>query len=132
MRIRFIVSMALIAGAGTAFAEVPSNVIIDAPGVLQKGRKADLPDVKATPQAWPRLDPGSALCKTPDDLTRLAANRAHTEGGGQANCQIMHSPTAIDIVQRAAPGRTQVRLRDRPAAIGWTDVWLPERAPAGR
>ncbi len=116
-----------------AWAQVKDDSIsFDAPGLL--GKKADKksPDVKSSPQAWPRLDPGAAICRSVEDLARLAANRARTEGGGRADCQIVQVPTAVSVVQRMAPGRTQVRLTDRPTTVVWTDVWLPEKAPTKR
>ncbi len=108
------------------------TVTFAAPGLLEKKSDKKIPDVKAAPQAWPRLDPGSALCRTAEDLTRLTANRTHTAGGGPADCQIVHVATAVDVVQRQGAGRTQIRLTERPAVLGWTDVWLPEKAPLKR
>ena len=128
MRMRLLVLLTLVLPIVPALAQ---NVILDAPGLLEKKGKKGLPDVKAAPQAWPRLDPGSALCRTSEDLTRLAANRAHSEGGGPADCQIIQIATAVKIVQRAGLGHTEVRLTDRPTITGWTDVWLPEKAPGG-
>ena len=112
-------------------AAMAQNVLLNAPGLLEKKSKAGAPDVKAAPQAWPRLEIGAALCRSEADLGRLAANRAHTEGGGAADCQIMRAATGVQIVQRKGPGRTQVRVTDQPAVVGWTDVWLPEKAPSG-
>lgn len=109
-----------------------SNVKFNAPGLLGGKAPAKAPDVKASPQAWPRLDPGSALCKTEADLARLAANRTGGEGGGRADCQIVRVATAVTIVARPGPGRTQVRLTNSPNVDGWTDVWLPEKAPGAR
>ncbi len=131
MRHRLLVLLALLLSPLPAMAD-NENIIFDAPGLLGKGAKKGLPDVKPSPLAWPRLDPGAALCRTADDLTRLAANRARTEGGGPANCRIVQVPTAVKIVQRAGPGRTEVRLSDQPTVTGWTDVWLPEKSPSGR
>lgn len=130
MHVRLFLLLVLVVLAMPAQAE--DKVIFDAPGLLTKKAKPGLPDVKVAPQAWPRLDSGAALCRSADDLTRLAANRAHTEGAGRADCQIVRVATAIQIVQREGPGRTQVRLTDQPSTIGWTDVWLPEKAPKGR
>ena len=131
MRASFHLSLLAIAVALAVIASqaVAQNVIFDAPGLLEKKAKPGAPDVKAAPQAWPRLDPGAALCRTEADLDRLAANRAHTEGAGPADCQIMRVPTAIQIVQRAGPGHTQVRLSEQATTVGWTDVWLPDKAP---
>lgn len=131
MRLRLLLLLALVPFALPALAE-DSNVKLDVPGLLPKKGPTRAPDVKAAPQAWPRLDPGAALCRSEADLARLTANRARTEGGGPADCQIVRVATAVDIVQRSGPGRTQVRLTDKPTTTGWTDVWLPEKAPGGR
>jgi hypothetical protein len=109
-----------------------AQVIIDAPSIT--GRKtpdARLPDVKPAPLAWPRLDPGAVLCRTEGDLERLAARRQGEEGTGPADCRLVNGPTAVTIMQRRGPGRTQVRLTDAPTISGWTDVWLPDKAPVG-
>ncbi len=133
MRARLFLLLALVLLAFPALAQSTNdNIIFDAPGLLGKKGRPGLPDVKASPQAWPRLDPGAALCRSSADLTRLAANRAHTEGGGPADCQIIRVATAVQVVQREGPGRTQVRLTDQPSVAGWTDVWLPEKAPGVR
>jgi len=42
---------------------------------------------------------------------------------------MIRSPTPIQIQRRAGPGRTQVSLTDQNGLDGWTDAWLPERAP---
>jgi len=131
MRHCLLVLLALLLSPLPAMAE-NDNIIFDAPGILQKGGKKGLPDVKPSPLAWPRLDPGAPLCRTADDLARLTANRHHTEGGGPADCRIVQVATAVKIVQRAGPGRTEVRLSDQPTVTGWTDVWLPEKSPSGR
>ena len=128
MRSRMFLFLALVPFALPALAE-DSNVKLDMPGLLSKKPPTRAPDVKAAPQAWPRLDPGAALCRSEGDLTRLAANRARTDGGGPADCKIMRIATAVQVVVRAGPGRTQVRLTDQPTTTGWTDVWLPEKAP---
>jgi hypothetical protein len=104
------------------------KVLLDAPAFTKQKPKPGPPDVRAPAQAWPRLDPGSALCRTEDDLARLSANR-RGEAGGPADCRIVSAPTAIEILQRKSPGRTEVRVSGRDSAIGWTDVWLPERPP---
>lgn len=118
-----LVLAALSGGPATA------QVIINAPGFLEKKPDARAPDVRASPLAWPRLDPGSVMCRSEADLDRLAARRLGQEAGA-ADCRLINSPTAVTIVQRKGAGRTQVRLTDSPNVTGWTDVWLPERAPA--
>lgn len=104
------------------------RVLFDAPAFVKKKPPPGLPDVKAPAQAWPRLDPGSALCRTEADLDRLAANR-RGEARGPADCKIISTPTGIQIVQRKGLGRTEVRVAGQGGATGWTDVWLPERPP---
>lgn len=133
MPVRFRVALlaAAIVMPALATASLAQNIIFDAPGLLTKKKGNDgLPDVKAAPLAWPRLDPGAALCRSEADLDRLAANRARTEGAGPADCQIIRVPTAIQIVSRKGPGRTQVQVTEQASNIGWTDVWLPEKNPA--
>jgi hypothetical protein len=108
-----------------------SNISLSAPGLLIKKPKPGPPEVKAQPQAWPRLDPGAVLCRSEADLSRLAQRRSGETVDGPVDCQIVRAPTAITIVQRASPGRTEVRTGDSQTASGWTDAWLPEKAPVG-
>lgn len=108
-----------------------AQIILNAPGFTAKKPEARLPDVKASPLAWPRLDPGAVMCRNEADLERLAARRLGQEAG-PADCRLVNTPMAVTIVQRRGPGRTQVRLTDAPTVTGWTDVWLPDKAPAGR
>jgi len=121
----------LLAAALLAPAGATAQIILDAPGFTTKKPEPRMPDVKAQPLAWPRLDPGAALCRTEADLEALAARRQGLEGAGPANGRPVTVPTAITIMQRKGPGRTQVRVTDAPTVTGWTDVWLPEKAPAG-
>ena len=75
------------------------------------------------------------LCKTADDLDRHAANMTARVSGGDtqpADCRIIAQPTGIQILSRQGPGRTQVKLSNPGDVTGWTDVWLPDKAPAGR
>jgi hypothetical protein len=110
-----------------------SDITFD-PGALGvKKPKAGLPDVRAQPLAWPRLDPGAVLCRTEADLQRLAARRAGETVDGTVDCQIIRTPTAISIVQREGPGRVEVQISGGKAgsSSGWTDAWLPAKAPSG-
>jgi len=109
------------------------NVILDAPGLLPKNKPPPPPPPRARPAAWPRLDPGAVLCNTEYDLDRHASNMTARVSGGNtltADCRIVAQPVGIQIVSRQRPGRTQVKLPGD--VIGWTDVWLPEKAPPGR
>ncbi len=114
---------------GLALAQpAAAQVIWDMPNVINPKPKFDTnPDIKTRADAWPRLDPGAVLCKTEDDLQRLAASR-RGEQVGTPNCQMIRTPTAIQIDRRAGLGRTQVTLTDQNVE-GWTDAWLPDRAP---
>jgi hypothetical protein len=126
----------LLAVATGATAQQPppsdSNVSLSAPGLLVKKPPPPAPVVRGPLQAWPRLDAGAALCRSEDDLDRLAARHRGETVDGPIGCQIMRAATPITIVQRKGPGRTEVRTNNPDAGgSGWTDVWLPERAPPG-
>ncbi len=112
-----------------------AQITFDAPGVLVKPPPPGPPEVRAQPLAWPRLDRGAVLCRTEEDLQRLAANRRGGPGGGTVDCRIISQPTAIQIVQRKGPGRTEVQVTaargQKTGETGWTDVWLPDKAPVG-
>jgi len=109
-----------------------SNIKFSGPGFLPKKPPPGPPEVRGPLQAWPRLDPGAALCRTEDDLERLAARHRGEPVSGPIGCQIMRVATPITVIQRKSPGKTEVRTNNPDAGgSGWTDVWLPERAPAG-
>ena len=110
-----------------------SNVSFDAGGLMPKKAKPGLPDVRAQPLAWPRLDAGAVVCRTEEDLQRLGARRRGERVDGAVDCQIVRGATAITIVQRSGPGRTEVKTSDPRAAewSGWTDAWLPEKGTVG-
>jgi hypothetical protein len=104
-----------------------AQVLWDMPNVVEKKPKLDKPTMASRTEVWPRLDPGAVFCKTEADLLRLASSR-RGEPGPRPNCQLIQSPTAIQIQHRAGPGRTQVSLTDQNGQDGWTDAWLPDRA----
>jgi hypothetical protein len=111
------------------------HVILDAPGLTGGDKKAAPPPPRAQPTVWPRLDPGAVLCATEDDLGRHAANMTARVSGGAsqpADCRIIALPTGIQIISRQGLGRTEVKLKTPSNDVGWTDAWLPERAPASR
>ena len=109
-----------------------SNIKFSAPGLLPKKPPPGLPEARGPLQAWPRLDPGAVLCRTEDDLERLAARHRGEPVNGTIGCQIMRAATPITVIQRKSPGKTEVRTNNPDAGgSGWTDVWLPERAPPG-
>jgi hypothetical protein len=125
---RLALALALVAIPGVGASA--QNVILDAPALMKQKAKPGLPDVRVPAAAWPRLDPGAVLCRSEDDLARLAANRTGAGGGGPADCRIINVPTAIQIVARRGPGRTEVQVTGGTSQVGWTDAWLPDKAPA--
>jgi hypothetical protein len=130
-RIGLLAAIALSA-ASTASAQ---HVVLDAPGLLGTNKAPGPPPPRALPTVWPRLDPGAVLCRTLDDLDRYAANMTARVSGGDtqaADCQIIGRPTGIQILSRQGLGRTQVKMSGAGDVSGWTDAWLPERAPAAR
>jgi len=105
------------------------QVVFDMDNITGKKSASGAPPVEqARPDAWPRLDPGAVLCRTEADLVQLAAFR-RGETTNRPACQIIRTPTAIQIVHRAGPGKTEVTLTAQNNLDGWTDAWLPERAP---
>ena len=111
---------------GYAFAQV----ILNAPGFTSRPPPPRPPDVRSAPLAWPRLDPGAPLCRSEADLQRLAARRQGEPVDGPTDCRIITTPTAVTIIERRGPGSTHVRLTDAQTITGWTNVWLPDKAPA--
>jgi hypothetical protein len=111
------------------------RVIFDAPGITGQKKGDQLPTVRAQPTVWPRLDPGAVLCRTEYDLDRHASNmtaRVSGAGTSAADCRIIGQPVGIQILSRQGLGRTEVRLSSSDGATGWTDAWLPDKAPTTR
>lgn len=90
------------------------------------------PAVKPQPLAWPRLDSGAVLCRTEDDLNRLARRRSGESVDGAIDCQVIRHATPITIVHRKGP-RTEVSTNvSGIMPAGWTDAYLPDKAPPGK
>jgi hypothetical protein len=126
-----VVALMTVAVAPAASAQ---HVILDAPG-LKEQNNAPPPPPRAAPAAWPRLDPGAVFCRTEDDLDRHAANMTGRVSGGYtqpADCRIIGFPTGIQILSRQGLGKTQVKLSGPDNTVGWTDAWLPDKAPVRR
>ena len=127
-------ALAIATPAGAQQPPNDSNVSFDAGGLLpKKSKSSGLPDVKAQPLAWPRLDPGSVLCRTPEDLAKLGARRSGERVDGPIDCQIIRAATPISIVQRKGPGQVQVTISDPggDSVTGWTNAWLPDKGTVG-
>jgi hypothetical protein len=105
-----------------------AQVIWDMPNIIEKKPRFDNGPVRPRVDVWPRLDPGAVLCKSEADLSLLAASR-RGQPVDRPNCRLIHAPTAIQIEKRDGPGRTQVSLTGQDGQDGWTDAWLPDRAP---
>ena len=111
------------------------HVMFNAPGLLGDKKADPPPQPRAQPSAWPRLDPGAVLCRTEDDLDRHAANMTAQVSGGytqSADCRMITLPIGIQILSRQGLGRTEVKLSGPGNVTGWTDAWLPEKAPPNR
>ena len=123
--------LAALALAAPAAAQPSDSNISFAPNALMlKKPAAGLPDVKAQPQAWPRLDPGAMFCRSEADLDKLGARRRGERVEGSIDCQVVRTATAISIVQRSGPGRTEIKISGSETS-GWTDAWLPDKGNAG-
>jgi hypothetical protein len=124
--------LAVLAAAAPAGAQAPannSNVSFQS-SLLRKKAAPGMPDVKAQPLAWPRLDAGAVLCRSQADLNRLAQRRTGQAVDGPVDCQVIRTATPITIVQRNGPGQTEVKPSGaQPMDSGWTDAWLPDKAP---
>jgi hypothetical protein len=127
--------LGVLAAPASAQQPTDSNLSFGGGGLRMKKPRAGAqdvkaPDVKAQPLAWPRLDPGSVLCRSEDDLIRLAQRRSGEVADGPVDCQVVRVAVGISILQRKG-GRTEVKLNDaQPMESGWTDAWLPQKAPA--
>lgn len=124
-----------LAVACNAPATLAQHVTFDAPGLLPQPKAPPPPPLRAVATVWPRLDPGAVLCRTADDLARHAANMTARVSGGDtepADCRTIAQPTGIQILSREGQGSTQVKLAVPGSVVGWTDAWLPDRAPGGR
>jgi hypothetical protein len=139
MQIRTLIRLGVLAAPlvcvsvmASAQVKPPDDSNINYGGILQQKRtnsEAPPPAVVAAPMAWPRLDPGSVICRSQDDLQRRAA-LMRGEQAAPADCQPINQPTAIKILERSGPGATEVQITSNNET-GWTDAWLPANPPPG-
>jgi hypothetical protein len=88
---------------------------------------APLPVVKAP---WPRLDTGSILCKSREDLVAYQKRQAGEPASGPApDCHIIQQMTPVQILDREGLASTHVALTDASKQAGWTDVYIPATPP---
>ncbi|HUN43456.1 MAG TPA: hypothetical protein VMU81_24440 [Acetobacteraceae bacterium] len=124
-----LVCMSMLASAQV---KPPSDSNVNYEGLLgqkHSNGEAPPPAVAAPPSAWPRLDPGSVICRSQDDLRRRAALMMG-EQAAPPDCQPVTQPTAIKILDRSGPGATEVQITSN-GETGWTDAWLPANPPPG-
>ena len=99
----------------------------------QAAALAPLPPVH---DPWPRLDAGALLCGTEAELQQHQASILARFGGRDAaeplGCRIVRAMTAVTVVDRHGPARTEVRLPGQPEQLGWTDAIMPEEPPPAR
>lgn len=102
------------------------------PGQRQRGPVA-APGSRFARAPWPRLDAGAFLCRTPEDLAQHhVAVAARLDGGHAAEppgCRMIQGQTAVSVLAREGPGRTQVRITATPTETGWTNSFLPDKSP---
>jgi hypothetical protein len=90
------------------------------------------PPLPNLPEVWPRLDPGSVLCETRDDLSGYQAHLAgesNYPAGVPPKCRMIQQPVGITILERDGPSQTKVMLSGAAKETGWTNVYLPTTAP---
>src|SRR5271154_1862582 len=76
---------------------VDSNIFSRGGGPTVRKPRPALPEVKAQPLAWPRLDPGAVLCRSEADLIRLAQRRSGEVADGPVDCQVVRVAIGITI-----------------------------------
>lgn len=109
-------------------------------GRRQRGSRAATPAVATLPPVhdpWPRLDAGALLCRTQADLQQhQAAIVARISGGHSAEpsgCWVVRAMTAVTVVERDGPARTEVRLPgSSEQQLGWTDQVMSDEPPPAR
>ena len=103
----------------------------------RRGDRGNGPEQAAAPLNVPvatkpprvRLEPGALLCRTEEDLqghqaavaARLDGHPTQEPGG----CHRLSAITAVSVVERHGPARTEVRLPDPAETVGWTDAVVP-------
>jgi hypothetical protein len=90
------------------------------------------PTIVIVPELWPRLDVGALLCTSRDDLVKYQMKIAGdpVPAGPAPDCRTIRKQTAIKILDRDGPSRTQIVTTDAAKQTGWTNTYLPETPPA--
>lgn len=80
---------------------------------------------KPTAEPLQRLDAGALVCPTEAALQQhQAALQARVSGGEvsePSGCRFVRDRTAVAVLDRHGPSRTEVRLPGPPVQVGWTD-----------
>jgi hypothetical protein len=87
----------------------------------------------AVPEPWPRLEAGALLCKSRDDLVayqkQIASGTTVVAAQQATGCRSIRKQTAVQILDRDGPSRTQVVTSDSAKESGWTNTYLPDEKP---
>ena len=135
---RLIATLAALALAGPALAQMgmgtgggmagtagPSGA--GRPSGQGPARAAPPPPPVASPEVWPRLDPGAVFCRSAEDLRAHEAAAANPGMDRRTpGCVTVGRMTGIRILSRQG-NVTQVEVVGPRPQTGWTDAWLPER-----
>jgi hypothetical protein len=82
------------------------------------------PTLKPDPRQ--RLDAGALFCRTESDLQQhevaVTARLDGREAPEPVGCRPVRFMTAVAVLDRHGPARTQVRIPGPPEQIGWTDA----------
>ena len=93
-----------------------------------------LPRLTPKPDPRLRLDAGALLCRSEAGLQQhqaaVTAALDGRTGGEPSGCRFVTAMTAVAILDRHGPARTEVRLPGPPEQVGWTNAIVRED-PAG-
>jgi hypothetical protein len=106
----------------------------------QRGQQQQQPPSSSTtkpspgiPEPWPRLESGALLCKSRDDLVtyqkKIAGGAGIVAAQQATGCHSIRKQTAIQILDRDGPSRTEIVTSDDAKETGWTNTFLPDQKP---
>lgn len=99
----------------------------------QRSSAAAPDSLPAVHDPWPRLEAGALLCQTEVALQQHQAATIARLNGDDApepsGCHLVQRMTAVTIVERHGPARTEIRLTGATPDLGWTDAMMPAQPP---
>lgn len=125
-------TLLLLSGAvSAAHAQLGGGGRGDQQGNQQSQKSAAPAPVPIVPEPWPRLDVGAIFCKSREDLVRYQLKMIGdpAAAGPAPDCRVIRKQTAIQILDRDGPSRTQVVTTDSAKLNGWTNTYLPATPP---